>query len=123
MDYYGHESTSYSRFQQTDSPGDVDAEFSGAVTNALLSQGTSHDSSWLKSPSEVIITDDGAGFKTHGNVVVSHFSGPIRDRYGTSSSSSITNYARSKLADPCNVVNDLLKQWTTLAPDTILSPS
>ena len=122
MDYYGHESTSYSRFQQTDSPGDVDAEFSGAVTDALLSQGTSHDSSWLKSPSEVIITDDGAEFKTHGNVV-RHSSGPIRDRYGTSSTSSITNYARSKLADPCNVVNDLLKQWTTLAPDTILSSS
>lgn len=123
MDCDSHESTSYSRFQQTDSRGDVDAKLSGAVTDALLSQDTSHDSSWLKSPREVIITDDGAGFKTHGNVVVPHFSGPIRDRYGTSSSSSITNYARSKLADPCNVVNDLLKQWTTLAPDTILSSS
>jgi len=127
MDYDSHESTSYSRlldsrFQQTDSPEDVDAEISGAVTDALLSQDTSHDSSWLKSPSEVIITDDGAEFKTHGNVV-RHSSGPIRDRYGTSSTSSITNYARSKLADPCNVVNDLLKQWTTLAPDTILSSS
>jgi len=123
MDYDSHESISYSRFQQTDSPGDVDAEISGAGTDALLSQDTSHDSSWLKSPSEVIITDDGAGLKTHGNVVVPYFSGPIRDRYGTSRPSLLTNSARSKLADPCNVVNDLLKQWTTLAPDTILSSS
>lgn len=112
MGHDSHESTRYGRFQQRDSPGDVDAELSDAATDALSTQDTSHGSSWLKSPDEVTTPDDGGLL----------FAVPHIYCYKPSSLSP-TSCVKTRPADPRDVVNDLLKQWTTLTPDTILTSS
>lgn len=103
-------------------------ELPSARAAASASGKTFQSSSWLKSPSEVTILNHTAGVETHRHsrfISESGFLGPTTEDHRWHRSSfdpSIRNYYANGLpANPSNIVNDLLKQWTILAPDTISS--
>lgn len=99
-----------SHFQQADSPGDFDTQLSVVLNDTLPSQGSSYNSSWLRSPSEVTNSNDAARVKTHqysGNAIVSHSSSPIVDHYMTYSPSIRNHYANGIPANLSNIVSDL----------------